>query len=71
MLNQYVHLWSFADLNERERLRGMLPEIPDWQDVRQGARHTPSPQTSFHFSVCSPHSAAGSPQMTIVLAHRR
>ena len=24
MLNQLVHLWSYADLNERERLRGEL-----------------------------------------------
>ncbi|QDM39646.1 cytochrome b [Altererythrobacter sp. TH136] len=32
------HFWDRHDV-----LRGMLPEIPDWQDDRQGARHTPSP----------------------------
>jgi NIPSNAP len=29
-LNQYVHLWSYADLNERERLRGELAKNPSW-----------------------------------------
>ncbi|HEV8142838.1 MAG TPA: NIPSNAP family protein, partial [Methylomirabilota bacterium] len=29
-LNQYVHLWSYADLNERERLRGELAKNPAW-----------------------------------------
>lgn len=29
-LNQYVHLWSFADLNERERLRGALAKDEGW-----------------------------------------
>jgi hypothetical protein len=29
-LNQYVHLWSFADLNERERLRGELAKNEAW-----------------------------------------
>ena len=29
-LNQYVHLWSFADLNERERLRGELTRNEAW-----------------------------------------
>ena len=29
-LNQYVHLWSFADLNERERLRGELARNEAW-----------------------------------------
>src|SRR5216117_3439056 len=30
MLNQYVHLWSYADLNERERLRGELAKNQQW-----------------------------------------
>ena len=30
MLNQYVHLWSYADLNERERLRGELAKNERW-----------------------------------------
>ena len=29
-LNQYVHLWSYADLNERERLRGELAKNEAW-----------------------------------------
>jgi hypothetical protein len=29
-LNQYVHLWGFADLNERERLRGELAKNEAW-----------------------------------------
>jgi hypothetical protein len=29
-LNQYVHLWSFADLNERERLRQALGKDEGW-----------------------------------------
>jgi hypothetical protein len=29
-LNQYVHLWAFADLNERERLRGELARNEAW-----------------------------------------
>ncbi len=29
-LNQYVHLWSFADLNERERLRRALAQDEGW-----------------------------------------
>jgi hypothetical protein len=29
-LNQYVHLWAYADSNERERLRGELAKNPDW-----------------------------------------
>ena len=29
-LNQYVHLWSFADLNERERLRADLARNEAW-----------------------------------------
>ena len=29
-LNQLVHLWSFADLNERERLRGLLAKDEAW-----------------------------------------
>lgn len=29
-LNQYVHLWGFADLNERERLRRALAEDEAW-----------------------------------------
>jgi hypothetical protein len=29
-LNQYVHLWSYADLNERERLRGELAKNNAW-----------------------------------------
>jgi hypothetical protein len=29
-LNQYVHLWSFADLNERERLRAELAKNEAW-----------------------------------------
>jgi len=29
-LNQYVHLWSFADLNERERLRAALAKDERW-----------------------------------------
>ncbi|HET7874543.1 MAG TPA: NIPSNAP family protein [Methylomirabilota bacterium] len=29
-LNQLVHLWSFADLNERQRLRGELAKNEGW-----------------------------------------
>jgi len=29
-LNQVVHLWTFADLNERDRLRGELAKIDEW-----------------------------------------
>lgn len=29
-LNQYVHLWSYPDLNERDRLRGELARSEDW-----------------------------------------
>ena len=29
-LNQYVHLWSYADLNERERLRAALAKDEAW-----------------------------------------
>ncbi len=29
-LNQYLHLWSFADLNERERLRQALAKEEGW-----------------------------------------
>ena len=29
-LNQYVHLWGFTDLNERERLRGELARNEAW-----------------------------------------
>ena len=29
-LNQYVHLWSYPDLNERERLRGELAKNEAW-----------------------------------------
>jgi hypothetical protein len=29
-LNQYVHLWAFADLNERDRLRGELARNEAW-----------------------------------------
>ena len=29
-LNQYVHLWSYADLNERERLRAELAKNEAW-----------------------------------------
>jgi hypothetical protein len=29
-LNQYVHLWGYADLNERERLRGELSKNEAW-----------------------------------------
>ena len=30
LLNQYVHLWSYASLDERERLRGELSRNEDW-----------------------------------------
>jgi hypothetical protein len=30
LLNQYVHLWSYPSLDERERLRGELMKNPDW-----------------------------------------
>jgi NIPSNAP protein len=30
MLNQYVHLWAYPDLNERERLRGELAGNEEW-----------------------------------------
>src|SRR4029077_10623135 len=30
VLNQYVHLWSYPDLNERERLRGELAKNETW-----------------------------------------
>lgn len=29
-LNQFVHLWSYASFEERERLRGELQKITDW-----------------------------------------
>src|SRR5437764_9702853 len=29
-LNQVMHLWSYADLNERHRLRGELAKNPRW-----------------------------------------
>ena len=29
-LNQYVHLWEYADANERDRLRADLAQNPDW-----------------------------------------
>src|SRR5438477_12546598 len=29
-LNQVVHLWSYPDLNERERLRGELARNEEW-----------------------------------------
>ncbi|MDP2626868.1 MAG: NIPSNAP family protein, partial [Candidatus Rokubacteria bacterium] len=29
-LNQLVHLWSFADLNERQRLRAALAQNEAW-----------------------------------------
>ena len=29
-LNQFVHLWSYPDLNERERLRGELAKNEEW-----------------------------------------
>jgi hypothetical protein len=32
-LNQVVHLWSYADLNERERLRGDLARNEEWTKV--------------------------------------
>ncbi len=31
-LNRYVHLWSYPDLNERERLRKALGAEPGWKD---------------------------------------
>lgn len=31
-LNRYVHLWSFPDLNERERLRKALASDPGWKE---------------------------------------
>src|SRR3989449_9450244 len=39
-LNQYVHLWSYADLNERERLRGELAKNQAWR-TEYGARVAP------------------------------
>ncbi len=30
LLNQYVHLWGYPGLDERERLRGELQKNPDW-----------------------------------------
>ena len=30
LLNQYVHLWGYPSLDERERLRGELQKNPDW-----------------------------------------
>lgn len=29
-LNQVVHLWSYSDLNERQRLRAELNQVPRW-----------------------------------------
>ncbi|WP_249779397.1 NIPSNAP family protein [Bradyrhizobium sediminis] len=43
-LNQVMHLWSYADFNERARLHGELAKNPRWTDenipliVRQDAR---------------------------------
>jgi hypothetical protein len=31
-LNEYYHLWSYADPNERARLRAELQKTPGWQD---------------------------------------
>jgi NIPSNAP len=31
-LNRYVHLWSYPDLNERDRLRKALGAEPGWKD---------------------------------------
>ena len=30
LLNQYVHLWSYPSLDERDRLRAELQKNPDW-----------------------------------------
>jgi hypothetical protein len=30
LLNQFVHLWAYPSLDERERLRGALHANPDW-----------------------------------------
>jgi hypothetical protein len=32
MLNEYYHLWSYPDPNERARLRGELQKTPGWTD---------------------------------------
>lgn len=32
MLNQLVHVWSFADLNERQRQRAVLTARPEWTE---------------------------------------
>src|SRR5687768_15458784 len=32
MLNQLVHVWSFADLNERQRQRAVLTAKPEWTE---------------------------------------
>src|SRR5215475_13379645 len=34
-LNQVVHLWSYADLNERQRLRAELAKNPRWESEYQ------------------------------------
>jgi archaellum biogenesis ATPase FlaH len=31
-LNQLVHLWAYADLEERRKRRALLAEQPAWQD---------------------------------------
>src|ERR1700758_2934279 len=31
-LNQVVHLWAYADLNERARLRGELSKNTEWTE---------------------------------------
>ena len=31
-LNQVVHIWGFADLNDRTRRRAEMAKDPDWQD---------------------------------------
>jgi len=36
-LNQVMHLWSYADLNERARLRGELAKNPRWTSEYQPA----------------------------------
>jgi len=32
-LNQIIHMWGYADLNERARCRAALYDDPAWQEV--------------------------------------
>ena len=59
-LNQYVHLWGYPDLNERDRLRGEFAKNEEWS---QGLRLADPPlmlaQENKILSAVLPPAAAG------------